>query len=150
MKISLSNLNNIQKLVISIFLSLVVISLFLHNPLSGYITEYKNPLYDLGLQKLPCSKQEKNQIRQDFEKLKEMGVQITNSKEETEAYIEKSVSECTKNAPRMLQLSALHQETKYPIMPWFGYVFNLVRLLSVSFIVSLIFVAVFKNNNAAN
>ncbi len=137
---NINSLNLIQKIIISISVSLTVIALFIHNPFSGYTTETNNPLYDSGVYKVPCTKREKDRYRADFETIQKMGVRITEKEEETQAYIDSSVAECTKRVPYKITAPFSEWRTNEPIIYWFGYLANISQLIVV---ISLIFGAMF-------
>jgi len=137
------SLNIIQKSIASLFVALIVIALFIHNPFGGYEIRKENPLYSSGFHDVPCTQQEKDSYRADFEALRKMGIGITEKQEDTQAYIDSSVAACIKGAPYVpYEIVAPFSEwrSSNPIVPWLGNIANLLQLMvAVSIVLGVMF-----------
>jgi len=142
--------NLLQKIIASAFISLVVISIFLHNPTSGYITEKTNPLYESGVHRVPCTQREKDAFRADWEQIRENGILITNDEADTQAYIDSSVEACTQSVSYIITAPFSEWRSNEPIIFWFSFLSNLVQLLIVLGVISGVVFVLFKDQENTN
>tara|TARA_R100000005_G_scaffold18283_1_gene7649 strand:- start:12941 stop:13423 length:483 start_codon:yes stop_codon:yes gene_type:complete len=146
------NLNNIQKIALSAFASLVLIMLFIHNPLSGYVTEQINPLHEQGISKVPCTQIEKDDFRQEMMSLeggwtKKKGEPWTEEGRKREAaYINSSVEECTKSVSYKIVAPFTKWRSNEPMLNWFGPIVNIVQLAIIFGAIFGIVFFLFKEN----
>lgn len=149
----LENLNNIQKIVLSFFVSLILSLFFLHNPFSGYITEKINPLYEKGIRNVPCTPSEKADFRKEMLSLeggwtKLRGEPWTEEGREREAaYIDSSVDACTKSVPYEITAPFIEWRSNEPVLNWFGSIVNMFQLVASLIIIFTVVFFLFKENN---
>ena len=136
------NINKIQKVVLSVSLSLLIIAVFLHNPLSGYVESNKYDIaYHPESHDPDCTPQFKAQIRSNFEKTRKEYNQFENDSKGFEKYVDRMVEiRCNKREAYKVKASVPFQElaTKKPIIPWFGKLINLIQLIVVIGLISSI------------
>ena len=132
MKLNIKNMSVIQKAVISLSLSLVIISIFLHNPLSGYIESNK---YETAYRDDPCTEQYKNQVRKNY---KEVWIKNEGDKPQSEShkkFVESAIHIVCNDKKEAYQriASVPFNEIRSikPIYLWFGYLANIIQLIVV-------------------
>jgi len=147
---NIRNLSNTQKLALSGFASLILILLFIHNPLSGYVIEQINPLYEQGVHKVPCTPSEKAAYREEMMSLeggwtKLRGEPWTEEGRKIEAaYIESSVAECTKSVPYKITAPFSQWKSNEPLINWFGSAAIIIQLIVILGIIFSIIFFLFK------
>lgn len=128
----LSQMNQVQKASLATFICLVVLLVFLHNPLSGYAIEIEQ--HPLGPR--PCTEAERKQLKESYEwaerNLKPSGY--------TAEQIEQKARECTSLVfpPQYLPFDLW--QTKLPHIYWLGFVVNLLfTVLCLAVMTSAVF-----------
>jgi hypothetical protein len=138
--------NIIQKLVITLFVIVIIGTIFLSNPLSGYVTETK-PFnkHERRLRQEPCTQDQKNAMRTRFEEARTNGVYDDDSKESTDKFIDLMVVQCSKSVPHMIEaygnpLPFSEWKSNSPVFAWFGYISNIIQLfLAIGLISGFVF-----------
>lgn len=139
------SLNLTQKSIASLYVAMIIIALFIHNPFGGYEVKQENPLYASGVHMIPCTKQEKDNHRAELEAVRKIGVKITENEEDTQAYIDSSVEECMKSIPYEITAHFSEWRSTNPMLPWFGNISNLLKLIFAISIVLGVMFYIFKN-----
>jgi len=152
----LENLNNIQKITLSLFVSLILILFVLHNPFSGYATEKINPLYDKGIRNVPCNLSEKDDFRKELLSLEGGWTKLRGEpwteegRKREEAYIDSSVDACTKSVPHEIMAPFTEWRSNEPVLNWFGLIVNMFQLVAGLIIIFSVVFLLFKESNRDN
>lgn len=111
------NLNLIQKIVISSSICLVILMIFLQNPLSGYSVE-RDTRFDAAK---PCDIDEKREMREAY-----IAVEKISPGGNTLLQIEEKVSKCMSTYVRTEYLPFDQWRSNLPLVYWLGSVLNLL------------------------
>ncbi|MFT6905737.1 MAG: hypothetical protein ACJAS1_002395 [Oleiphilaceae bacterium] len=148
-----ASFNIIQKISVTCFITLVVSSTFLSNPLSGYIMESK-PIeeYAQRFRSVTCTSEEKEAMRARYEESRKNGVYDDTPNADTDGFINSMVALCStteyykaKISGEMLPFSQWRSVN--PVFYWFGFVSNIVQLVIAAAVVCGVVFLLFKKND---
>jgi len=147
------NLNNIQKITLSVFVSLLLILYFLHNPYSGYVLKKINPLYERGITSISCTPSEKADFKKEMLSLEDGWTKLwgdpwtEESRKKEAAYIDSSVEACKKSVPYEIMAPFSEWRTNEPLLNWFGFIINMYQLLVSLILLFAVVFFLFKKSN---
>jgi hypothetical protein len=111
-------------------LSMVVISVFLHNPLSGYVESNE---YEHGYKKVQCTQSQRDELRAAYEAAEKSGVYKDTPNADTKGFIDDMADMCSRDVPYTVKVAVPFRELRSndPIIPWLGYLINLIQFIVV-------------------
>ncbi len=137
--INIQNMTSIQKVVVSSTLSLIIISIFLHNPLSGYVESNK---YEIAYRDAPCTQKYKDQVRENYEEVRRKNKDNMRTDEEQRKYVDRMLQIVCRDRKKSYERKASVPFNKIrsinPVYSWFGYLSNIIQLIVVISLVSCI------------
>ena len=130
--------NIIQKSFLTLMLVLLIMGLFLSNPLGGY--EIPNAYG----QSTPCNDSEKLKYKLELESLKRSGIRMTNDPALDDQFIDEMTQKCVNLAS--VSLAPISEwRSKDPFLAWFGSAVNLLSYVIAVVVTGVAAIAIFQS-----